>query len=112
MEMFQKEIRIRRPRLARSPAILFRGLGEMETKWKPLSGNRDDPKLPKNTAVSPRFHTACISKLGRAARLWNGPSLRGHKWGNGARNQNKIKMACKALNAEQACRWGFKPFIW
>ena len=24
-------------------------------------------------------------KLGRAARLWNGPSLRGHKWKNGAR---------------------------
>ena len=30
-------------------------------------------------------------KLGRAARLWNGPSLRGHKWRNGARFQNKIK---------------------
>ena len=28
-------------------------------------------------------------KLGRAARLWNGPSLRGHKWRNGARFQNK-----------------------
>ena len=28
-------------------------------------------------------------KLGRAARLWNGPNLRGHKWRNGARFQNK-----------------------
>ena len=28
-------------------------------------------------------------KLGRAARLWNGPSLRGHKWRNGERFQNK-----------------------
>ena len=28
-------------------------------------------------------------KLGRAARLWNGPNLRGHKWRNGARSQNK-----------------------
>ena len=28
-------------------------------------------------------------KLGRAARLWNGTSLRGHKWRNGARFQNK-----------------------
>ena len=34
-------------------------------------------------------------KLGRAARLWNGPSLRGHKWRNGAKFQNRIKMACK-----------------
>ena len=28
-------------------------------------------------------------KLDRAARLWNGPSLRGHKRRNGARFQNK-----------------------
>ena len=34
-------------------------------------------------------------KLGRASRLWNEPSLRGHKWRNGARFQNKIKMACE-----------------
>ena len=45
-------------------------------------------------------------KLGRAARLWNGPSLRGHKWRNGARFQNDLQ-----TNAQQACRWGFKPFI-
>ena len=31
-------------------------------KWKPLSGNRDDPKLSQNTALSPRFHSACVSK--------------------------------------------------
>ena len=30
-------------------------------------------------------------KLGRAARLWNGPSLRGRKWRNGERFQNKTK---------------------
>ena len=45
-------------------------------------------------------------KLGRAARLWNGPSLRGHKWRNGAGFQN-----CLQTNAQQACRWCFKPFI-
>ena len=50
-------------------------------------------------------------KMGRAARLWNGPSLRDHKCGNGARFQNKIKMACANKGTEQACRWGFKPFI-
>ena len=58
-----------------------------------------------------KFDKDVIIKLGRAARLWNRPSLRGHKWRNGARIQNKIKMACKTLNAEQACRWGFKSFI-
>ena len=31
-------------------------------------------------------------KLGRGME-WNGPSLHGHKWRNGARFQNKIKMA-------------------
>ena len=39
-------------------------------------------------------------KLGRAARLWNGPSLRGHKWRNGARFQNKNQngLRTNALN--------------
>ena len=32
-----------------------------------------------------------MTKLGRAARLWNGPSLRGQKWRDGARFQNKRK---------------------
>ena len=41
------------------------------------------------------FDNDVIIKLGRAARLWNGPSLRGHKWRNGARFQNKIKMVRK-----------------
>ena len=35
-------------------------------------------------------------KLGRAARLWNGPSLRGHKWRNGARFKNGLRT--NALN--------------
>ena len=42
-----------------------------------------------------KFDNDVIIKLGRAARLWNGPSLRGHKWGNGARFQNNINMARK-----------------
>ena len=41
-------------------------------------------------------------RLGRAARLWNGPSLRGHKWRNGARFQNKYKMACKQTHNKLA----------
>ena len=45
-------------------------------------------------------------KLGRAARLWNGPSLHSHKWRNGARFQ-WLANKCSG----QACRWGFKPFI-
>ena len=36
-----------------------------------------------------KFDNDVMIKLGRAARLWNGPSLRGHKWRNGARFQNK-----------------------
>ena len=36
-------------------------------------------------------------KLGRAARLWNGPSLRSHKWKNGARFQNKRTNALNKL---------------
>ena len=47
-----------------------------------------------------------MTKLGRAAPLWNGPSFRGHKWWNGARFQNGLR-----TNAQQACRWGFKLFI-
>ena len=48
-------------------------------------------------------------KLLQAARLWNGPSFRGSdKWRNCARFQNK--MACEQ-STEQACRWGFKPFV-
>ena len=35
-------------------------------------------------------------KLGRAARLWNGPSLCGHKWRNGARFQNKNQNGLQA----------------
>ena len=31
-------------------------------------------------------------KLGRAARLWNGPSLRGHRWRNGAKISKQNKM--------------------
>ena len=51
-------------------------------------------------------------KLGRAVRLWNGPSLRGHKWRNGARFQNKIKwLASKRTEQACSCKWGFKPFI-
>ena len=45
-------------------------------------------------------------KLGHTVCLWNGPSLRGHKWRNGVRFQNGLQ-----TNTEQACRWGFKPFI-
>ena len=36
-----------------------------------------------------KFDNDVMIKLGRAARLWNGPSLRGCKWRNGARFQNK-----------------------
>ena len=36
-----------------------------------------------------KFDNDVVIKLGRAARLWNGPSLRGYKWRNGARFQNK-----------------------
>ena len=50
-------------------------------------------------------------KLGRAARLWNGTSLRGHKWRNGARFQNKNPKWLANKRCEQAYRWGFKPFI-
>ena len=50
-------------------------------------------------------------KLGCAARLWNGPSLRGHKWRNGARFQNKKLNWLANKRTEQACRWGFKQFI-
>ena len=50
-------------------------------------------------------------KLGRAARLWNGTSLRGQKWRNGARFQNKNPKWLANKRCEQAYRWGFKPFI-
>ena len=53
-----------------------------------------------------KFDNDVIIKLGRAARLWNGPSLRGHKWRNGARFQNKIKWLANK-RTEQACRWRF-----
>ena len=42
-----------------------------------------------------KFDNDVIIKLGRVAHLWNGSSLRSHKWRNGTRFQNKIKMACK-----------------
>ena len=42
-----------------------------------------------------KFDNDVMIKLGRAARLCNGHSLRGHKWRNGARFQNKTKMACE-----------------
>ena len=50
-------------------------------------------------------------KLGRAARLWNGPSLRGHKWRNGARFQNCLqtkhnKLADGVLNRLYV-KWDF-----
>ena len=35
-----------------------------------------------------KFDNDVMIKLGRAAHLWNGPSLRGHKWRNGARYQD------------------------
>ena len=38
-----------------------------------------------------KFDNDVMIKLGRAARLWNGTSLRGHKWRNG----DKIEMASK-----------------
>ena len=42
-------------------------------------------------------------------------SLRGHKWNNGDRLKT-IKMGAGKdhykTNADQACRWGFKPLMW
>ena len=59
-----------------------------------------------------KFDSDVMIKLGRAARLWNGPSLRGQKWRNGATFQNKTKWLPKQNSgAGQACRWDFKPFI-
>ena len=48
-----------------------------------------------------------IIKLGRAARLWNGLSIRGHKRKNGARFQNKSKWHGLQNKAKQAYKWGF-----
>ena len=45
-------------------------------------------------------------KLGRAARWWNGPSM--EEWGKISKQKSKW-LANK--RTEQACRWGFKPFI-
>ena len=58
-----------------------------------------------------KFYNDAIIKLGRAVRLWNGTSLCSQKWRKGAIFLNQIKIACKT-NAEHACRWGFKLFIW
>ena len=45
-----------------------------------------------------KFDNDVMIKLGRG--MWNGPSLRGHKWRNGARFQNKIQngLRTNALN--------------
>ena len=42
-----------------------------------------------------KFDNDAMIKLGGEARLWNGPSLRGHKWRKGARFQKQNKMACE-----------------
>ena len=72
-------------------------------KLKIAQGRRKETK-PKARNLYPallffllrlKFDNDVMIKLGRAARLWNGPSLRGHKWRNGAKFQNRIKMACK-----------------
>ena len=44
---------------------------------------------PSIFSLRSKFDNDVMIKLGPAARLWNGPSLRGHKWRNGARFQNK-----------------------
>ena len=59
-----------------------------------------------------KFDNDVMIKLGRAARLWNGPSLRGHKWSNGERFQNKNQNGLRT-NAPNKLADGvlIKPFI-
>ena len=59
-----------------------------------------------------KFDNDVMIKLGRAARLWNGTSLRGHKWG-GLFQKNKLGYKCGGLKSCQkfACSKGGHPKI-
>ena len=53
-----------------------------------------------------KFDNDVMIQLGHAVRLWNGPRNRGM----GLDFKTKIKRLANK-RTEQACRWGFKPFM-